>query len=94
MVHRHRVSPRKDLNLVLYVCKTKATGKHLCCGFPEYRVFPLLQSAVVCVRVLLSIWVLVESQFSLWGPSGSVKTGGIYVVFPLCRHLLLRGTLY
>lgn len=93
MVPRHGASPRKDLNLVLYACKTKATGKHLCCGFPIEYFHCFSQRLCACVSSS-PYGRPAESRFSLWGPSGSVQTGGIYTVFPLCGHLLLRGTLY
>lgn len=87
MAHQHGVSPKKDLNLVLYVCKTKATGKHLCCGFPIEYFHCFSQRLCACVS---------SSPYGCWwNPSfrcGVLQALCRQVVFTWCFHS--AGTCY
>ena len=72
--------------------------KHLCCYLPTNLQesncvvdFPSHVFHCFSARVFLSAWELVESQFSLWGPSGSTRTAEWYF-HTAPRHLLLRRT--
>lgn len=103
MTHWHGVSTRKGA-ICICICIKKQTNKKTLqestsvVDFPS-RVFHCFsQCSCVCVRTCVrmsssphvSWW---NHRFSLWGPLGSIQTGGIYMVFPLCSgHLLLKGT--